>query len=341
MFEPFLPSSLLETAELSDFSYSARMHNNTSLRVGVVIEIVPVESDDNHSKLSDEFSVMCVQSSSGQPNSVIYKNVIALDSFGGVADYFEFQKRVPTDSKKVSRSGSLKEQVGSIVLLLCLDGSSEKSVIIGSIQHPSRKTNLSKDTFAQGELNGLNWKINDDGGFTVTFKGKTNADGTVVDKKVGGSKISIEKDGSVQISDNSKEHIRLDQTNKTVSITSEKDMTLSTEANINITAIANGNISVKDLIAKATGAANLEATGEISIKAGGNLGVKAASIKIESDGIVNVKGTEIKVEGPSIELGAGGTPAVTMLSKTLGIGFAGTPVISSFIGAFSSVVKIA
>lgn len=341
MFEPFLPSSLLEVASSEAFSYGDRLHNNSSLRIGCIIEALPPDSEDNISKLCYEYTVQAIQSSNGQPNSVIYKNVMSSDAWGGIADFFEFQKRIPKDSKKVSRSGSLKDQVGSIVLVLFLDSSSEKGVIIGSLQHPSRKSKLSKDVFAAGALNGIEWLVNADGSFSLVFKGETNADGKQVDTKVGGSNFTIGKDGSIQIGDNSKEAIKIDQTNKTIGISSEKDLSLSTDANINVTAKANGNFNIKDLVIKASGAANLEATGEVSIKSGGNLGVKAASMDIQSDGSVKIKGMEVKIEGTSVSIGAaGGTPAVTMLTKSLGIGFAGTPVISSFIGSFSSSVKI-
>jgi hypothetical protein len=284
---------------------------------------------------------MCVQSTNGNPNSVIYKNVLPVDQFGSVADYFEHKKRLPKDSKKVSRSGSLKEQEGTIVLLLCLDGSSEKAIIISSLHHPSRKTKLNKDTFAAGAMNGIEWSINEDGGFTVVFKGKTTADGKPADEKIGGSNIRIEKDGSIQISDNAKESIRIDQTKKIISLNAEKDININTDANLNLVAKANGNITIKDLVMKASGAANIEATGEVSVKSSGNLGIKGASVKIESDGTVSVKGTKINIEGPSVSIGAaGGTPSLTMSSTFLGIGNLGIPIISNAISGFSSSVKI-
>ena len=208
------------------------------------------------------------------------------------------------------------------------------------MQHPDRKTKLSKDVFAAGALNGVEWVINTDGSFSLVFKGQTNADGTPVDEKIGGSSITIGKDGTISLKDNNKESLIIDQNNKIVSVNAEKDINFNADNNINISAKASGNITIKDLMLKASGAANIESTGEMSVKSSGNLGVKSSSMKLESDSTINIKGTDITLDAQSINIGVGGSPAVTLQTKFIGLGNMGIPVISIACGPFSSSVKI-
>jgi len=56
---------------------------------------------------------------------------------------------------------------------------------------------------------------------------------------------------------------------------------------------------------------------------------------------VTVKGTSVTIDGTMINLGKGGTPAVTMTTQFLGTGNLGIPVISVAVGPFSSSVFIA
>lgn len=340
MYNPELNSSLMSVSKDDHFDYKSRLTDNTALRNGCIVEAFDITDDRNVSKLSTEYSVMTIQYNNGSASSVIYKNVIALDAFGGVADFFEFKKRVPADSKKTQRSGSLKNQLGNVVLLLCLDNSSEKAVIVGSIQHPGRKTNLDKDTFAQGELNGIAYKVNEDGGFSLVFKGATTADGKPKDEKIGGSNFGIDGKGNIVLSDNAKEFLKISQENKTIDIGAEKDITVGTGANFSLTATANANLTMKDLMAKASGSATFDVTGAMNIKAGGNLIVKAKAFNFTSDGDIKVTGNNMLFSSPNITLGNGAAPAIVLSTLFFGIGNLGAPVISNAIGPFSSSVKI-
>lgn len=338
---PVLPSSLLENRSDMDMNFSKRISENTYLRLGVVVDIIEIEDDANISKFMTEYEVMTIEND----NTSIYKNCISVDAFGGVADYFVKKLRKPKDSKKVKGSGSLKKQNGSIVLLLCIDGSSEQGVILGAIAHPDRQNGkLTKDKgqHLEGEFNGINWQIDKNGALTVTFKSATDNDAKPQDAKAGGATFKIEKDGSIEAADGNKEKIRIDKTKKTIDIAAESDISVTTDANVNIT--AKKNISAKattDLLAEAGGSLNAKSGGAFNITAGGAFSLKAPNVDIMADGATSIKGSSVRISAPMVQVGNGGTPAIILTTQFLGIGNLGAPTLSIAIGPFSSSVFIA
>lgn len=374
-------SSLFSNRNEELTSFSNRIFGNSSLRVGIVIDIIERDSKDNVSKLSTEYTVMAIeQNGNGPINSAIYNNCLALESFGGIADYFTFKYRKPKNSKKVSSSANPNNQEGSIVLLLCLDGNSEKAIIIGSLSNPAnkRKLNKAKGQHLEGEYNGLRWEVDKDGAFKVTFKGATDLDGKPK-TQVGGSEIKIEKDGSVEINDaklsddlakgNRKqdsrlgkdnqqtttttnqqqqqseglqnEKFRIDRTAQTITLESRKDISLKTDANYNLTAKQNINVKAMDLLAQLEGKANVTVKGAIEIKSDAALKAEAMSMKFIAQESAELQAVRASVKAQQIFLGEGGSPALVINTNFLGIGNLGAPVISQAIGPFSAVVFIA
>jgi len=340
-YKPVLPSSLLEERNTMDMGFRKKLSENMYLRLGVVLEIYDLEDDANITKMMPEYDVMAVQ----DDNTTTYKNCLAIDAFGGVSDFFNKKLRKPKDSKKVKESGSLKKQNGSIVLLLCIDGSSEQAIILGAIQHPDRKTGKLTKALGQhleGEYNGLNYKIDKDGALTILFKSATDNDGKPADEKAGGAKWKIEKDGSIEFSDGNKELIRLDKTKKTITVTAEADISATTDANFNVT--AKKKVSVKstaDMLLDAGGSFTAKSGGAFNITAEGPVSLKAPDMKVAVDNMLQIKASTVSVSAPSIMLGDGGTPALILTTQFLGIGNLGAPVISQAIGPFSATVFIA
>jgi len=340
-YNPIMPSSLVEARDENTVNFEKKISDNTYLRIGVVVDIFEVDDEKNISKIMPEYDVMTIQNK----NTAHYKNCIAIDGFGGIADFSNKKMRKPKDSKKVLKSGSIKNQNGTIVLLLCIDGSTDQGVIIGSVQHPDRKAGtLTKDLghHMEGEFNGVNWKIDKDGALTVTFKSATDNDGKPQDTKAGGSSLKMEKDGSLQVSDGNKETIRLDKTNKTIAVTAESDISLTSDANVAVTAKSNIQMkSTADLLAEASGSISLKSAAAFNIKADAALDIKAAEVKITSDAMVTIKGTQLQLSAPQVMVGDGGSPAIVTTTQFLGIGNLGAPVLSQAIGPFSSSVFIA
>ena len=361
MYSTILPSSLLQYAEKDYYSGMSHAMENTSLRMGVVKQVHYPADANNQEKQAPEYDVLVFQQD--KDKGVIpltYRNCVTMDMFGGISDFFEFVKGEPTD--KTSTDLGLDD--GSYVLLLCIDGTATRGVIIGALPHHNRQSTLPKEKAKQmtGEYNGMRIAINDAGELTMTFKGKTDTKGKPVDPAKGGSQIRIEKDGSLEINDrdldgamkgNSKdntdtsiagadyEKVRIDKTNKSIIINSRGDYTRTSGGNSTETIKGNSTQSMVDLVCTASGKAAISSGGTFDIKATGAFGLKAASAKFTLDSSLEVQASTVKIIGQTIAIGEGGSPALTVSSVFMGLGNLGAPVISQAISGFSSVVMIA
>lgn len=342
------PSGLLDFLMDSDISVGNKSLNNTALKVGVVVKVHEVDDSTNILKLVPEYDVITSEQNKHLGQSFVqYTNCVAMDSFGGISDFFEKKLR-KSDSEDFKSSYKLDKQNGSLVIVLCLDGSSEKAVIIGGISHPSRKTTLTKEAglHLEGEYNGLNWKIDKDGALTVTFKSKTNNEGVPQDKQAGGTHIQIDKTGQVDINTNLKNaeetYIRMDKKNKDVGLKAGSNIGLTAKKNVAINAEGNVNVASKASVAiNAEGTANFTAKSAITVDGGSALTLKGGNLTINGENGVTIEGQKTSINTPKIYLGQGGTPAVLQTTQFIGIGNLGAPVVSQAIGPFSSSVFIA
>ena len=358
-----LPSSLLSVAEDSYYDSFTNVYANASLRIGVIKQIYDIEDVKNESKSNIEYDVLVFQQDSNKGViPTVYRGCVTMDVIGGIADFHEYVKSTPTDGK----TKSVNADDGSYVLLLCIDGTSSRGVIVGALPHHDRKStlpNLKGTKHLEGEYNGLRYKINKDGEFTLTFKGKTDKKGKPLDAAKGGSQIRIEKDGSVEINDrdldgelkagNNKEakdeskagadyeRIRIDKTKKSIGLNTRGDFTETIGANSSSTIKGNTTHKTTNLVLEASGTASLKSGGAFNVEAGGAFGLKAPSGKFTFDDSLTVNASAANILAQSINLGQGGTPAVLLSTQTLGIGNLGAPVISTMIGPFSSTVFIA
>ena len=352
-FHPVLPHGLVSHRENGDLNFGNKVFGNNTLKMGVVVEIIEEDSKDNIVKLGPEYHVMAIeQDKDNGSNTSIYKNCMAIDSFGGVSDFFQMKYRVPKDMAKVKNSGSVKNQTGSIVLLLCLDGNAEKAVIIGSIAHPGRKTSLTKEAghHMEGEFNGVNWKVNKDGELTITYRSKTDGEGKPADEEAGGTFVKVDKTGSVDINTGEdKNYIRIDKPNSDIGLQADENIGLTTK-NKNIGFNSGNNLSMnikKDLLIMAEGKADITVKSMIDVKTDGDLGVKAKNYKLTLDNSMVMKMNSFIMQAETAVLnnqqtiiGPSPQPAVILNTITLSIGNLGAPSIGFHIGPFSSTVLI-
>jgi len=367
VYKPTFNSSLIKKRDKESTNFTNQVFKNTSFRMGVVLEIIDVESEDNISKLGNEYNVMTVeQSGQNGQSTTIYKNCITMDGFGGVADFFQKTLRPTENPKETQRQGSLKNEVGSIVGILCLDSHSEKAVIIGSFGNPSKQVLLDKEKghHLEGEFNGINYKIDKEGALTVTFKSPTNADGTVVDEAIGGSNVRIEKDGSFEVNNQpivegqdkgdtvNYEKVRLDRTKQQIQIEARKEIVVNNDKDINITSGGSINTKLKkDFLLEAEGRAALTFKKTVDVEAEGAGSIVVQQLSVESKSMIQMKASSlVQIEASSVmELKApqvliGPSPAEPALLGlqliTLGTGNLGAPVISNPIAGFSTSILI-
>ncbi len=342
-YQPFLPSSLL--TRNNDEKTGTFDHNfkNFGLKGGVVINTYDIEDELNQSKITPEYDIVVIEQDGDRgTTSTIYKNCITLDAFGSIPDFFEFKRRQPTNEEFKSDLDSGKQD-GSFVLMMCMDGMSEKGIIIGGLTHPKRAKSLTKEagTHMEGEFNGLNVQINKDGEFLIKFKSASDNLGKYSDEEAGGSYLKIDKTGSIEVSDGSTEFIKIDKAAKAINVEAAKDISVKAKENISIEATKNASMKMLDLVLEASGKAEIKIVKAMNLEIGKDAKIKAKQLQVTVDSICKFQANSFQINSPTILLGAGALPAVTSLTKFRGTGFAGTPVISTAMGPFSSKVSIA
>lgn len=343
-----LPSGLLEQGTDSVSGYS-HTFQNYSIKTGIVIATYEIDDVKNLNKTAPEYDVAVTEQNGHMALNVItYQNCVAVTSFGGIADFMEYRLR---PQKKVDKNKSDKDstfQDGNLVLIMCLNGSSDKGIILGGLTHPKRKTNLTKDAGLSlyGEYNGLSWSVDKDGALKIFFNGATDNEGKAINEKVKGSYASIEKDGSLELNDGNKESIRIDKTKKTISLKSEKDMSLSTELNMNLSSKKDTDMKMDKLFISAQGGVTVNGS-SFEITSKGNYKTTASDFSFNANGNFEVQAGQISLKGNQVIIGEtvflggqGGTPAPTSTTLYMGIGNLGAPVLSMAISGFSSKVFI-
>lgn len=312
-----LPSGLLTSASHSSMSAFKKTYQNSSLRVGVVIASYSVSDSSNVNKKVPEYDVFVFEQNENTSSTTItYKNCVAATGFGSKTDFFEARLRSyqnkTTKDPIITPSG----QNGAIVLLLCLNGLSDTGIIISSLSHPDRTTTLTGSTpHLEGEYNGVNIKVNDDGSTSLTFNGAKDNDGKIIDSSQGVTEIKIEKDGSFQV-DHSTITFRLDKTG-TASLTAKKDVDVTAQGNISFQIQGNADINVKGKVALTSGGdttvdakgkvavtsggdTSIDAKGKVAITSGGNTTVNATGTnEIVSSGKTSLTASEIDLNGSS------------------------------------------
>jgi hypothetical protein len=176
------------------------LEDNIAVRIGEVYERVLPDDDRNSNKKFDEYSVFVEEMVDGVPSTRLYKNCTVISQFGGLADKTHH-------SYRGEKAASTKKGVGkgSKVLVVCINGTYKNGVIIGGIRDfqdgPDKDDDRFKGHHYYWVFNGVEAFINEDGEYTLTYKGKTESDGKRnkdVKDSVVGSIFSLLKDGIIK-----------------------------------------------------------------------------------------------------------------------------------------------
>lgn len=250
-----LPAGLLNESTYSRIEGFNKTYKDTPLRAGVVVTSFSVDDPENRTKLATEYDVVTTQQTEDRGGTtILYRKCLSGDALGGIADFFEFNFRQKTQQDYVGQTVRFNGQNGSIVLLLCLDATSNKAIIIGGFPHPDRPTTLT-DTQPRlsGEYNGVAVAVNPDGSTSLTFKGATNSDGNPIDPSQGNTVFQIKTDGSFEFN-HSTIDIKADRSG-VLTINAKSDININTQANANINVTGNTKILTQgtaDIIAQGT-----------------------------------------------------------------------------------------
>lgn len=278
-----LPSFLLSHHDKGAMDGFNKTYRNTSLKVGVILNTYPVGKDGNRTGLATEYDVVCIEQNEDRgATTILYKNCVSMASLGGIADFVDRTLRARKSKNYTGDAVRLNQQDGSVVLVLCLDGSADKAIILGGFPHPDRKSTLVNDQpRLEGEYNGANVKVENDGSVTFTFRGATDNKGVPTDASQGPTVAKIEKDGSFEIN------------HKTVTFRLDKKgvVTVKSDGDINVTTGGKANV-------KATGDATIDAGGKATVKSGGDTVINAGGdCNVTASGKAVVKASEIDLNG--------------------------------------------
>lgn len=245
-----LPSGLLgrQGTEASIAAFN-RSYRNTGLKAGLVSKSYAYNDPANQSGLCTEYDVITIEQFENKGStSILYRNCIYSQGFGGLADFFEFNLR-PKTFQTNKGSPTFANQDGAIVLIQCLDGVGDKAVVVGCLIHPDRTTNITSTAPQLAwEYNGVNFAINNDGSCSLTFKGATNSSGVPTDSSQGNTVFQIKTDGSFEFN-----HSTID-----ISANRSGILNINTKSDTNIT--VGGNTAITT-----TGVANIIAQGTTTI----------------------------------------------------------------------------
>lgn len=339
-----LPHGLLGGGQ-GDMEGFNKTYRNTSMRLGVIVAIYPISDDNNKTKFTTEYDVVAIEQNEDKGiTSTLYRNCMSASSFGAIADYFEANLRARKSKKYKGDANRLSDQNGATVLLLCLDGASEKAIIIGGFPHPDRTSTLKDDQpHLEAEYNGVNIKVNSDGSTSFVFKGATDNDGKIIDASQGPTTVKVDKDGSYQV-DHKTITQRFDKNGKAsltadgnISNTTKKNFSVTATENVNITSTKDTSMKMTKLIMQASGSAVIEGEA-ISMKASSEFKVEAQEFKVEAATMAKIKAANITLDGLVSLGGEGGQPLLMLSAMIMGTGNLGIPVISNAISGFTTKV---
>lgn len=206
------------------------MMSSLPLRFGRVIKIRDVGTQDNKNTSFTEYDVLIEEGSEhAAPTRYVIPRCLVISAFGGVADFTRWTPRITQDFANKDDFG-----LGSRVLVLCVNASSYKGIILGGVQNAGTKEHPTeeKDDPSLGhhgtfQFNGIRFDIDKDGQLTLLFRGATKDDNSLTDSAdpaAEGTTLTITKDGSFKVfTKDDAQHLLIDHKNKVIDILADTD----------------------------------------------------------------------------------------------------------------------
>jgi hypothetical protein len=209
---------------------------NTSLRVGEVRKIIHPGDEASISKKVIEYIVEVQHRDGNEPGTTsMYAGCTISNLFGGAGDFFRYTLR-PDNGKKTGEGGI---GVGAKVLLLCVNGSTNRAVIIGGVPdtHVDDSPQGSQGHNLAFEFNGIGVTIDSDGQLQVKFRGKTHVDGSLAADDNGPTTVSIYHDGTFEVKTrNGLQYIQVNQSKHSIDIQADESWRLNVSGTANFEA---------------------------------------------------------------------------------------------------------
>lgn len=239
---------------------------NFRLELGQIDKIYTVDNIDNSPKEKSRiYTVYDVIITNPNGATEIIPRCRALQPLfgGGINNWMEV---LPTDPGPQARNFKVTKDLkrGHFVLIGFISGRKTAGVILGTMPHCNKATvkrrpTKDKGTYLEGEIQGLNYIIDNDGALSINFNGPRKDNGSLIDPSLGPTSIEIDKTGSIFISTNKEQSVEIDREEKTITVingaTSYKmeqtgskvtiecdDLVVNTNKNINVSAKGDVNI---------------------------------------------------------------------------------------------------
>lgn len=181
--------------------YDGDVFDNVRVRFGEVQGIYYPDGEKNRSKKFAEYSVYVQYRANGVMAAKLYENCVLINQFGGLADQETFTLRFE-EQPSTRQKGQTKLGKGTKVLIACINGETERAVIIGGMRDAADDDSDLKDKGHNYHwlFNGVSFDVNKDGEVTLMYSGATDIDGkTSADSSKTGTLITLDKDGHVVI----------------------------------------------------------------------------------------------------------------------------------------------
>jgi hypothetical protein len=208
---------------------SAGFYDEYSLVEGQIEKIYARDDPDNDETFNKPGIVTLYDVFSRTPDggTTVLRRCRALQPLfgGGINNFFEVLPTNPGPKAKKSINTALRP--GTKVLVGFISGRRSSPVIVGALPHENElainaRPTTDEGVHLEGEFQGLNWKIENDGSLTVTFKGPKDDGGNALDSSLKETIVNINKTGDFKVvtseGDEKENSVELNSTNKKITV---------------------------------------------------------------------------------------------------------------------------
>jgi hypothetical protein len=224
----YLPSGDVISSALSMDSLpnaGGDLYMNSRLEMGQIERIYTIDDKENTSK---EASATCtvydvlIRKPGGTVERVLRARMLQPTFGGGLNNFLEVLPTDPGfDGKNTKKDKAVKR--GHYVLVAFIGGRKDTPVILGGMPHinpvaQKKRPKKGKGTYTEGEIQGLNFSVDNDGALKVVFNGPRKDDGSLANKN-GPTTINIDKDGRINVSTNAEQSVVIDRVSGKITVT--------------------------------------------------------------------------------------------------------------------------
>lgn len=214
-----LPTSIPTT---SVKSVQDEFANNNTIYEAEIQKVYAIDDPENKFQGAN-FTVCDIVLRKANGSTEVIKNCRLMQpAWGGSPNNFLETLQIDPGPKASSFKNPRSEKRSNYVLVAFINGRKDYGVILGGLPHANpvakkRRPSKSKGVYLEGEFQGLNWKVNNDGSFEMIFNGPRDDKGQIIGKD-GPTTMKIDAKGNVQITTNNKQTFSINREKQTVSV---------------------------------------------------------------------------------------------------------------------------